>query len=303
MKATLAALLLASLALAGCGGKDAADGGEGIQPALKDGKGAIAGLVIDDVYRPVPDALVLLSNGATATSDASGQFSVTDLEPGAYILRVQAEGHESAPQGVEVAAGEYAEAELVARRVFSEGGRIITNEYSIFMTCTMEAVVVSGNGLNCFFDLSGESERTSFTTDLRGVRGVTYMVTEVKFNQVGDYDFVLAIDDDGDSFLDRYWAEASIVDGDYARVVSLNGTANEEHDAGRNEVWQPDVDPFATTVFPHGEFYNELNGATQDVCVDGCGGLGMDVGVRGKVIQSVFIGPPEVDVASYRVLG
>lgn len=293
MKPLLVVLLIASLALAGCGDGKKKDGGE---PQLKSGQGAISGLVINDVYRPVPNALVLLSNGVTATSDASGQFQILDLDPGAYIVRVQADGHEAAPQTVDVVEGQYTEAELIARRIFNEGGRIITTEYSIFMTCTAEAVVVAGNGLNCFFDLSGESERTSFDTDLRGVLGVTAMVTEVKFNQVGSYDFVIAIDDDGDTILDRYWAEATIVDGDYARVVNLNGTANEEHSAGRNEVWKPDVDPFTVTVFPHGEFYDELSS-------QGVYGAGVDVGVRGKVIQSVFIGEPEVDLASYSILG
>lgn len=294
--AVLVVALVASLALAGCGGKDKVTPGE--TPPLASGKGAMSGLVINDVYRPVPDALVLLSNGLTATTDASGQFTIGDLEPGAYIVRVQAEGHEAAPQSVDVVAGEYAEPELVARRIFNEGGRIVTTEYNIFMTCTAEAVVVAGNGLNCFFDLSGESERTAFLTDLRGVQGVTAMVTEVKFNQVGDYGFVIGIDDDGDNFLDRYWAEASVVDGDYAKVVLVNGTANEEDSAGRNEVWLPGTDPFTTTVFPHGEFYNELNSA------GGLGlyGAGADVGVRGKVIQSVFLGEPEVDLATYGVL-
>ena len=298
MKAVLVVALVASLALAGCGGKDKIPNGADGTPPLGSGKGAMMGLVINDVYRPVPDALVLLSNGATATTDASGQFTVVDLEPGAYVVRVQAEGHEAAPQSVDVVAGEYAEPELIARRVVSEGSRIVTTEYNIFMTCTMEAVVVAGNGLNCFFDLSGESERTFFTTDLRGTQGVTYAVTEVRFNQVGDYDFVIAIDDDGDNFLDRYWAEASIVDGDYAKVVLRNGTANAEQDTGRNIVWEPSVDPFTTTVFPHGEFYNELNSA------GGLGlyGAGVDVGIRGKVIQSVFLGEPEVDIASYGVL-
>lgn len=294
LNVVLVTSLVAALALAGCGDpkKATPPGGE----PLKEGKGAIAGLVINDVYRPVPGALVLASNGMTATSDPSGQFAFTDLEPGAYILRVQVDGHEAAPQTIDVVAGEYAEAELLARRIANQGSRIVTTEYSIFMTCTAEAVVVAGNGLNCFFDLSGESERTSFTTDLRGTNQVTYMVTEVKFNQVGDYDFVLAIDDDGDNFLDRYWAEATIAGGDYARVVLQNGTTNEEHDVGRNEVWDPGKDPWTTTVFPHGEFYNELSSA-------GAYGAGVDVGIRGKVIQSVFLGPPEVSIESYSVLG
>jgi hypothetical protein len=303
----LVAVLTSSLALAGCGGSDGdspPSAGSGTNGPLKSGKGAISGLLINDVFRPVPGGLVLVQElGLTATSDSSGQFTFNDLEPGSYLLRVQADGHEAAPQSVDVKEGEYAEVELMARRIFNDAGRTITTEYSLFMSCTVELVVVSGNGLNCFQDQSGDSERTGIETDLRGVRDVTYMVTEIVFNKVDDYDFVIAIDDDGDSILDRYWAEAAIDGGDYARIVLQNGTTNAENDIGRNELWQPDVDPFQTTVFPHGEGYTELHEATQDtICVDGCGGAGADVGVRAKIVQTVFIGEPDVDIATYCVL-
>jgi hypothetical protein len=296
VKALLGLLLMTAL-LAGCSGKGGSSSSGGTTGPLPADKGAIAGLLIDDVYRPIPGALLLLQPaGLTATADGEGQFSFTDLEPGAYVLQASAGGHEAAPRQVDVVAGQYAEVEMMARRIINEGSRVITNEYSIFMTCTMEAVVVSGNGLNCFMDLSGDSERTSFDTDLRGVRNVTYAVSEIRFNKVDDYDFVLAIDDDGDAILDRYWAEASIDNGDYAKVVLQNGTANTENDAGRNLKWQPDVDPWRTTVFPHGELYTELAGAA------GTYGAGVDFGVRGTIIQSVFIGEPDVDIATYCVL-
>ncbi|MFA5942995.1 MAG: carboxypeptidase regulatory-like domain-containing protein [Candidatus Thermoplasmatota archaeon] len=296
--ALFAATSLLAVLLAGCSsGGDNPSATTSTTGPLKSGKGAISGLLINDVFRPVPGGLILIQElGLTATSDSSGQFSFLDLEPGSYMLRVQADGHEAAPQTVDVKEGEYTETELVARRVFNEGGRIITNEYSIFMTCTMEAVVVSGNGLNCLMDQSGESERTSFESDLRGIAGITYLVTEIRFNKVDDYDFVLAVDDDGDGVLDRYWAEATVDNGDYARIVLENGTANTEHDVGRNIAWKPDVDVLHTTVFPHGELYTELSENA------GTYGAGVDFGVRGKIVETVFIGEPEVDIASYCVL-
>lgn len=300
LKPVLLAMLAASLALAGCGEPDGGTGGGGgTTGPLASGKGAISGLLIDDVFRPIPQALVLVqSAGLTATTDASGQFTFRDLEPGAYILRVQADGHEAAPQEVEVKAGEYAEAEVMARRVFNEGGRIVTTEYTIFMTCTVDLVVVSGNGINCFQDLSGESERTAFTTDLTTTANVTTLVSEIKFNQQGTYNYVIAKDDTGDNVLDRYWAELDIDEGNYGRIVLVNGEANVDAASGdRNEVWLPGNDTFLTTVFVHGLLYREMQDSPA-----GAYGLGVGMGIRAKVVQSVFIGEPEVDVASYCVL-
>ncbi len=298
-KPVLAALLLCTMLLAGCSG-GGGNGGGGADPTdgpLKAGKGAISGLLIDDRFRPIPGGTILLTPiGLTQTSDGNGEFAFTNLEPGAYLAAVQVEGHEAVPTNVEVAEDEYAELELMARRIVSEGGRIITQEYSIFMTCTMEAVVVAGNGLNCFFDLSGDSERTAFDTNLTMYSNITYMITEAKFNQVGGYDFVIAKDVDGDNFLDDYWAEGTIIDGNYIRVVNQARAVNTEHNVqDRNLKWDPTKTDFTTTVFPHGEFYNELNEA-------GLWGAGVDVGIRAKVIQSVFIGAPEVDINTYEVL-
>src|SRR5688572_23300773 len=164
--AQLATASLLTVLLSGCG-----DGGDAPPSAstettgpLASGKGAISGLLINDVFRPVPGGLVLIQElGLTATSDASGQFSFVDLEPGAYMLRVQADGHEAAPQTVDVTEGEYAEVELMARRVSSEGGRIITNEYSVFISCNINAVVI-GLPYDCTMDQSGDSDRAAFTS-------------------------------------------------------------------------------------------------------------------------------------------
>ena len=87
MKVFFAVALLSSLALAGCSGSGDGDGtsatGSSTTGPLKSGKGAISGLLINDVFRPVPGGLILIQDlGLTATSDASGQFAFLDLEPG-----------------------------------------------------------------------------------------------------------------------------------------------------------------------------------------------------------------------------
>src|SRR5689334_19437204 len=94
----LAGLMVFVAALSGCAkSAEIQTQADAERPDLAAGKGAISGLVIDDRYRPVPDALVVLTpGGLTTTSDTAGQFSFSDLTPGPYLLQVQAADHEAA---------------------------------------------------------------------------------------------------------------------------------------------------------------------------------------------------------------
>lgn len=312
MKVWLLALTMIAAGLAGCNdkGKDTPPGEE---PPLQSGKGAISGLVVDDVFRPIPDALVLASNGLTATSDGSGQFTLTNLEPGSYILRLQADGHEAAPQTFEVKAGEYTEAELLARRVLNEGSRIATNEFSVFVPCAA-GFIVNGITANCVLDLSGDSFRSSFTSNLTAQKNITYMVTEWKFNQVGDWNVQIR-EDDGSSAGGERYGTLDILQGDYARIILQLGVLNEEANAQRNNVVWNNTKPFATGIFLNGQFKQEAQDVydTVPVCPTGqqaglnllctATGAGVTFGVRARIIQSVFIGEPEIDPMTYGVLG
>ena len=303
MKALLLAALVCSLALAGCSGGDGgggpATGGQPTQGPLKSGKGAIAGLLINDAYRPVADGLVLLQPaGLTATSDASGQFAFTDIEPGAYVLRVQAEGHEAAPQEVQVVEGEYAEAEVIARRVINEAGRIITVQYSVFVTCWADFVVNFIVG-DCLLDQSGDTDRSSFNSNYTETPDVTYIVVEMKANKVGNYNIQMREEDGSTAGGDRY-AVAEIEATDYVKIVIQKGVANTEHNAQDNNVaWENDRE-FMTILFPKGDFREEVTGS--DPSGTTCCGAGAGVGVRAQFVQSVFVGAPEVDITTYCVL-
>ena len=303
MRTVLAVLpLLAAVALAGCSGGGGGDGpsaGSGTTGPLEAGKGAIAGLVINDVYRPVPGALVLLQpTGLTATSDASGQFAFLDLEPGAYLLRVQAEGHEASPASVDVAEGEYAESEVIARRVVNEAGRIITVQYSVFVTCWADFVVNFVVG-DCTNDQSGDTDRASFNSNYTDVADITYIVVEMKANKVGNYNIQMREDDGSAAGGDRY-AVAEIEATDYVKIVIQKGVANSEHNAQDNNVpWENDRE-FTTILFPKGEFREEVT--SNDPSGTTCCGVGAGVGVQAQFVQSVFVGAPEVDLASYCTL-
>ncbi|MES2154222.1 MAG: carboxypeptidase-like regulatory domain-containing protein [bacterium] len=310
----LVALLVATL-LAGCGSKGSpAASNDGGLPPLGD-KGAIKGIVIDDRYRPIEGALVLLTpSGLTDTTDTLGQFLFSDLQPGAYVLQVNAKDHEAAPKNVDVMAGQYAEVEAPARRIFSQDGAIITSQYSVFIDCAVEAVIYSAivEKPSCTGDTTGDSARDGFSTDLHvDAKNVTYVVSEFLFSNKGNYGLVIGRTTDGQ--YDTYFAEGNVVDAVYQRLQLQPKMVDNRtgETAGRNIKFDLSK-PYETTVFPHAQLYNELHGATRDIgtatghpiCVGdgGCNGVGVALGVKAKIVQSIFIGPPASPIETYALL-
>lgn len=298
LQALLAAAGFFAVLLAGCG--DGPEGGRsagsGTTGPLASGKGAISGLLINDVFRPVPGGLVLIQElGLTVTSDASGQFTFVDLEPGAYLLRVQADGHESAPQGVDVTEGEYAEVELIARRVSSEGGRILTTEYSVFIPCGVD-FVYSGIVTDCTFDQSGDSYRAGFSSNYTGYANATYLVTEMKADNPDRYEVQVREDDGTSNGGERY--SVAQFEGDYVKIVHQLGIADTVYNGQANNVPWNNTKTVYTILFPDSIGREELQGAGSPFCC----GAGAHFGIRAKFVQSLFIGEPEVDVATYSVL-
>jgi hypothetical protein len=168
----------ASVALAGCAGDspDTApvDPSEIDPEQLQAGKGAIAGLLIDDRFRPIQlidspttefqarGFVLLQETGQESRTTANGEFAFIDLEPGTYTLRVSATGHEAVPSKVVVREGEFAEASIVARRTSSQGSTIVTEEYSAFSPCFINFVALSTTA-DCTLDQSGETFRAGIT--------------------------------------------------------------------------------------------------------------------------------------------
>lgn len=316
--ALLVSSLLLAVALAGCGSKaTTTGGGTTSQPPLEAGKGAIAGLVIDDVYRPVPNALVLAEKaGMTATSDGKGQFTLTGLDPGAYVLKVQAEGHAAAPKNVDVVAGQYAEAEIQADRLLNAGSRIVTTQYSAFISCAAD---FAANGVvgDCLNDQSGDSFRPGFDSNVTalGLSNITYMVNEVLLNQDGNWNLQVREQDGSIAGGERY-AVQSVEGGRYIRVVNQFGVKNTASDEQRNNVPWNGSKTFQTIVFYQGQFKDELTGlgkpvedANQTNPATGnpvrnplCCGVGAALGIQAKFVQSIFIGAPPVDINTYSTL-
>ena len=307
--------LTAATALSGCSGSkdptEAGGGGETVRPALSDGKGAISGLLIDDIYRPIPNGLILLQGSAyTATSDELGQFQITDMAPGSYIALVSADGHEAAPVNVDVKAGEYTDLEISARRLFSDNGATVTSEYSVFISCAYD-YVANGGVRDCMADSSGDSYRPGYTSDYTPYnKTATYLVVEMKANKVDRYEVQLR-EDDGSSGGGERYAVADI-NGDYLRVQFKVGEVNSEYNGQSNNVPFNVTKPMMLILFSDSQGREELQGAenqtvgaAEDAAGLGrqvCCGAGMHVGIKAKFIQTLFLGKPSVDVEHYCVL-
>lgn len=307
------ALMLVATALAGCGGNTADDASSTTgTPTFSATQGAITGLLINDVFRPIPGALVLLQEaGLTSTTDATGVFGFGELEPGRYTIKVQSEGHQAAARLVDVLANEYTEVEILADRLANPGSRIVTNQYSIFTPCAASAVVFSVVHGLCFYDESGDSYRPGISDlNYTGFENVTYLVAEVLLNQPDNYEFVIR-HDDGSSFGGDEYGSVRITDGTYGKVIiKMNDSYLKETQPG-NANWTNDK-PLAALNFYVGTGGNELEGAGCTVNAEepntgtkSCRsfyGAGHKAAIEGNIIMSLFLGEPEEPIETYAVL-
>ena len=310
--ASTAALLLIGLLLAGCsGGGDTSSTVAPVteRPQLAEGRGAIAGLLVNDIYRPVPNGLILLQGaGLTATTDAEGQFTFVDVLPGSYIALASADGHEAAPVNVDVNAGEYTELEISARRIFSDAGSTITTQYSVFIPCASSAGAASVvyGGVLCPADTAGSDYRPGLSNlDFSETANITYLVAELKANMKDNYVFQLR-HDDGSPFGAERWGGQQINGSDYAKVVLKRGEVYQTWEP-ENVPWQNENGtPMAAILFYLGNGGDQTS--TLPTCTDPqvpqpiCYGVGHRFAVKANIILTVFIGEPTVKVEEYHVL-
>jgi predicted small lipoprotein YifL len=117
--APLMALLLASMAFAGCGAKGPVVK-EQVTPYIPaetghtDSTGSIVGTVVDEEYQPLRGALVgFVEPYMAAVTDEGGRFEIGQLEPKVWDLYVVHMGHKSDGKRVRVAAGEATEVQFI----------------------------------------------------------------------------------------------------------------------------------------------------------------------------------------------
>lgn len=124
----LVVAMLCLVMLAGCAGSDA-DAGVGTdgtgappdaapEPTVGESEGSIAGVVTDEDLLPLPNVRVtIVETLDSAVTDASGAFTINDLEPGSYRLEFARTGYNSALRPADVAAGEVTRVELQLDRL------------------------------------------------------------------------------------------------------------------------------------------------------------------------------------------
>jgi hypothetical protein len=238
MKAALVALLAAAAALAGCAGGEApAEVAAADRPELAVGRGAIAGLLVDDRYRPlhltdqpageydVPGFILVVETGEQLATDAEGLFSVLDLAPGSYTLRPAVERHEGAPQRVEVLAGQYAEVDLLVRRVMDAGrDTVIVHDDTLLITCSVQ--VLDGHftvGRLCHGDVSGEEGTNWVDYNYTEFGPIAAVVVEARSTKPMDFEVWLTRKTnlvDSPALYGKVYG----YDSDYIRVAAANGT-------------------------------------------------------------------------------
>lgn len=109
MRPVLILLIVLSSALAGCAGEPAAKEDAEVFKAVETKAtattGVIRGVVLDDSYVPLADALVRLQDGVETLSTTEGAFVFEDVEPGSHFLEITKSGYALQQVNVEVVAG------------------------------------------------------------------------------------------------------------------------------------------------------------------------------------------------------
>lgn len=294
MRPILTALLLVLVGLAGCADEPAPTSDAPDQP-LAAGTGAISGLLVDDAFRPIPDANILVQEtGQQVETNANGEFFVGDLQPGTYTLRVNAEGHEAKPETARVDAGEFTEMNILARRVTSLDGATVTQEFTVFLDCAVSLVVALP--FDCSTDLSGDSHRRDFTVDYTPYGAdASALVMEMKAAQSKRYEVDIWWPD-GDTI--PFYAN-DVFTGDYAHFVLKHGETNTEDEAiFTNDPWINEY-PLLTEIIVFGEL-SEEGGQVEEFFLGG--GVGVHLAVKAQFMHTLFLGEPEVNVDDYCVL-
>lgn len=317
--AWLVVMAFVAVATAGCSDEDPAADGR----ALAEGRGAIAGLLVDDRFRPIHltdtptsdfDAsgfVLLQETGDQASTTVNGEFAFLDLLPGTYTLRVQAAGHEATPQRIEVAAKQVSEASLVARRISTASNAVLTEEHSLFMTCQTYTVFASW-ATECFLDLSKDSFRYSVWRDFTEIDGLTWLVAEMKLNQVPE---------DGGTFDGHIRQERGVhystvkTTTDYLKMHAIpGGLSPDAVPDGDTFVEWPNQEEVEIALYGSGAFGKEVGDLYAPV-YDAVGkdlpppvnsgmnyGVGIRIAPQAQLVVSLFLGEPETDPLTYCVL-
>jgi hypothetical protein len=227
-------LVVAAATLAGCTEPAA---GDSDAPVLEAGRGAIAGLLVDDRYRPLRltdmpagefearGFILVVETGRQLQTASDGTFTVLDLEPGTYTLRPSVQGHEGSPTKVDVAAGLFTEVDLLVRRLISPAAdSVVVHDDTVLITCSVQ--VLDGHftiGRLCHGDLSGEPGTNWVDYNYTGLPPIVAIVVEAQPARTVDFEVWLTKQTNLIGSEELYGKHYGY-DSSYLRIAALDGT-------------------------------------------------------------------------------
>lgn len=302
---TLAVVALAAsaAALAGCSARDDGAATDATQDLAAD-RGGIEGLLVDDRYRPIhlveqPTSefqargfLLVVETGETLGTDANGLFTLTDLVPGTFTLKPAVEGHEGAPVKVDVVAGQYAEVDVLVRRLVTLGeDTIVIHDDTVLVTCSMQ--VTNGHlsfGRACHGDLSDEGQSSFVDYNYTQFGKMAAIVVEVELSRTGDYEFWFSKQLDVIQLEGDLYRKVFGFGTDYIRFSALDGADGDDWAAPLN---MSDL-----------RIWVNVNGIGSKETYDATGlAIGADFTfvVEARLVVSAFLRVPD-DLETYAVL-
>lgn len=226
-------MLVAATALAGCaedsGPAPVDDDEQKFEDLdLRDGYGAIRGIVLDPAIVPIAGAAILLQGTQeVATSSEDGTFVFVDLEPGTYFMQISKLGYEPAQSSVTVEEG-VERPDIVKVQLIPDPSTKPHVQYYSFeglLQCSVNAVV-GFNACGLVGDLSdqdfGESQ-VRYTIDGQPVYMQTEMVWDSTQPLGGGLSLLYSYGDCGGGFYCDYQVE-----GGSPLILGANMTKSQE---------------------------------------------------------------------------
>ena len=261
------------------------------------GRGAIAGLLVDDRFRPLDlDALggtlLVQEMGLQTSHTPNGEFSILGLEAGTYTIRVTIPGHEATPAEVDVVAGQFTEVTIVARRIVNLDDTIVSQEFAVFLPCSDGLGPFGGGNPQCDLDFSEDAYPSGYTQDLTAL-AVAGIVTEVTVSNDQRHQIIIRADDDGE---DAHYIVLDFTGAyGYAALVAGEATPSDEEWLYGEMLPFDNTRPIRTMLFEMFPLKDESN----DLGVPNCCGYGVRFGTKATFVQSLFFDGYDGDVRSY----
>lgn len=279
-------------------------------PLVSETAGGIAGLVIDDGFAPVVNAVVSIYNTskesdalANVTTDAAGGFAVGQLLPQTYRVGVEAAGFAPSSQLVQVNAGELTRATFTMGAVASKQPYIELFIETGVTGCSMTAVwlVLGGPCPLAFPDTYKSQFQQTIPDDW------AYAVFESAWQTRDAIWMYIDLDDDGTCLNPGAPCPGSVMGTSPIRVDGApeSGLGTDRFQHG-DITYPPAGEAFDLWVnfSDFGLLYDEINNYGKPICdLNGyCGGVGTSIEIRFDLFTSIFHHEPPPAPEQYSAL-